>query len=506
MAKSLPQVHNKQVTQPDQPSRRVFLRSTANLTLGLCLPSLSWLSGYTQLDEYRVTSWDELAARLQGKLLRPGSAEFTQRASPWLLQYAGTIPQGIAQCRNEADVATCIQWAQANKIPLVARSGGHSLAGFSTTTGLLIDVSTMTDFTYDPATGFATVGGGIRNLGILQAFQPLDRAIPHGRCLSVGVAGLVLGGGIGFDMRSHGFTCDWLRETRIVLADGRTLTCNEKENSDLFWACRGGGGGNFGIHTSFTFQTFSVGKITVFDITWTERIAETMAAVVAMTQSAPSTLGIQVSIEARKQAGVTVLTLSILGQLAGPVSTFETLLAPVLAVQGPNESKIQYKPYWEGQDLLAEIGTPNYSQERSRFIKEQLTPDAIQFIISKMMAWPGTSKAAAWTYFLLGGQIDMYKPTDMAFVHRGYSMLSSLDLEWSVSDGEVLIALNHQWLTNFHDQMEKYSSSSCYQNFIDPSQTNYLQAYYGENLARLQTVKRIYDPSNLFNYPQSIPF
>jgi hypothetical protein len=483
-------------------SRRDFLRSGATLALSLGVP---WLAGCTQLVDHRLGIWDELASRLQGSVLRPGSSEFFQRASPWLLQYAKTVPQGIAQCRSESDVVTCIQWAKANNVPLVARSGGHSLAGFSTTTGLMIDVSAMTDFAYDPATGRATVGCGIRNQGVKNAFKPLNRAFTHGRCLSVGVAGLVLGGGIGFDMRSHGYTCDWLRETRIVLADGRVLTCNENQNSDLFWACRGAGGGNFGIHTSFTFETFPVGQVTVCEIEWTERIPETLTALLTMSQSAPTSLGVQVSIEAKKKDGATMLTLSMLGQLMGPVAELEALLAPVLAVQRPHKSDMQYVPYWEGQEFLAEIGAPNYSQERSRFIKQQLTPEAIQFIINSMTSWPGTSKAAAWTFFLLGGKIDAHKPTDMAFVHRGYPMLSSIDLEWSLSDGEALIAQNHKWLTTFHDQLEKYSSSACYQNFIDPSQENYLQAYYGQNLAQLQTVKRKYDPGNLFNYPQSIP-
>ncbi|OJW78346.1 MAG: hypothetical protein BGO59_30535 [Spirosoma sp. 48-14] len=490
-----------------KPSRRDFLRAGARVSLGLGvgLSSLDWLTSCTKLADHRIAPWDELASKLQGALVRPGAASFSELSTPWALQYASTIPQAIAQCRTEADVQTCIQWAKANSMPIVARSGGHSYGGYSLTTGLMINVSALNTFTYEPTTGLATVGSGARNRTIFTQCKPLDRAIPHGRCYEVGVAGLVLGGGIGFDMRLHGLTCDALRETRIVLADGRMLTCNEKENADLFWACRGAGGGNFGIHTSFTFDTFPVGTITTFNLVWTDRLADTFAAIQTMTLSAPDTLGIKVSITAQKQAGASVLSLSILGHFVGSEADLRSLIAPILTVQKPAEQTIQIAPYWDGQQLITEEGRPEYSHERSRFVKGQLSDEAVRQIILNLKNWPGTSKAATWKYFLLGGQIDARSPTDMAFVHRGYSMLSSIELEWTPADDAALLAKNEQWLTGFHNQMEAYTSSYCYQNFIDPSQEGYLQAYYGTNLPRLQAIKRKYDPENLFNYPQSIP-
>jgi FAD/FMN-containing dehydrogenase len=112
---------------------------------------------------------------------------------------------------------------------------------------------------------------------------------------------------------------------------------------------------------------------------------------------------------------------------------------------------------------------------------------------------------ATWKYFLLGGVIDDLAPDEMAFVHRGYAMLTSIELEWLPTDSAEVVAENKRWLHAFHDEMEQYTSAYCYQNFIDPSQENYLHAYYGANLPRLQDVKRTYDPGNVFHYPQSIP-
>lgn len=495
--------HNELIeqTQPVSLSRRQFLRSGTGAALGL--GSLGWLTGCTSLPDPQSLPWSELASSMEGPLLMPGAPDFAMTARPWALQYASTVPQGIAQCLNESDVKACLKWAQHNQVPLVARSGGHSYAGYSTTTGLMIDVSKMCGVDIDSATGIATMGGGARNKHVYDACRPHNRAVTHGRCLDVGVAGLVLGGGIGFNMRAHGLTCDGLTATRIVLADGRALNCSATENADLFWAIRGAGGGNFGIHTSFTFQTFPVDIYTVFDMSWTERLIEVFEALQAMASAAPNALGMKLSVKAEdKKQG---LTLSILGQLAGLPAELMTLLAPVLSKYPPDKSCVEKRGYWDAQSFLSEDGKPEYSHERSRFAPHALSNQAIQTIMANLREWPGTTVAGTWKFFLMGGKIDEHSATDMAFVHRNNFMISSVELEWSPRDTPAVLAKNQEWLSTFHARMERYTSSYCYQNFIDPSQSDYLHAYYGENLSRLKAAKRCYDPTNLFHYPQSIP-
>lgn len=498
-------MHNELIdqVQPFSPSRRQFLRTGTAAAFGLGLPSLGWLTACASLPDTRELPWSDLARSMQGPLLMPGSPEFAVRAQPWALQYASTLPQGIAQCAGETDVQACLRWAQTNKVPLVARSGGHSYAGYSTTTGLMVDVSSMNDVDVDGTTGIATLGGGARNKHVYAACRPYSRAVTHGRCKDVGVAGLVLGGGIGFNMRAHGLTCDGLTATRIVLADGSALNCSATEHADLFWAIRGAGGGNFGIHTSFTFQTFPVGMYTVFSMEWTERLAEVFAALQSMALAAPEALGMKLSVKA--EAGAPGLKLSILGQLAGPQAALLALLAPVFVVLRPDQSIVEERGYWDAQEFLSEDGKPEYSHERSRFAHGALSGEAIEVILANLRAWPGTTVAATWKFFLMGGKIDDIAPADTAFVHRGASMISSTELEWTPNDSPEVLANNQQWLSRFHDRMEQYTSAYCYQNFIDPSQRNYLHAYYGENLPRLREVKRAYDPANLFHYPQSVP-
>lgn len=482
-------------------SRRAFLRAGAGAALGLAVPA--WLSGCAVRPDRASPPWAELAASLQGSLLLPNAPDFDKVAAPWALQYASRLPQAIAMCASEADVRTSVLWSQAHAVPLVARSGGHSYAGYSTTPGLMINVSQMHAVDIDPATGIARLGGGARNRNVYAACRPFGRAVTHGRCKEVGVAGLVLGGGIGFNMRAHGLTCDGLKETRIVLADGRALTCNAQENSDLFWACRGAGGGNFGINTGFVFETFEVGDYAVFEIAWSDRLPQVFDALQTMALSAPDALGMKLSVVAR--ADMPGLTLSILGQLAGTEAELRALLAPVYALQAPSASRIATMAYWDAQEFLSEEGYPEYSHERSRFVPSSLSPAAIQTVFDELRAWPGTHVAATWKFFLMGGAIDRLSPAQTAFVHRGNAMISSIELEWNQQDSPERVEINQRWLSKFHDRMEPYTSAYCYQNFIDPAQQDYLHAYYGGNLQRLREVKRRYDPGNVFRYPQSIP-
>lgn len=493
-----------QTTETHSVSRRNFIRSGALLAAGLAI-GLPWFGGCTKSRHELEAIWNELAGKLQGTLLRPNYSGFREKAAPWALQYNNVLPLGIASCVSAQDVQTCILWARKYGIPLVARSGGHSYGGYSTTTGLMIDVSPMNQVTYNSAQRLLTAGGGARNKNVFAAGKQHQVAITHGRCFEVGVAGLTLGGGIGFDMRSNGYTCDKLVETEVVLANGEIITCNEKNHPDLFWACRGGGGGNFGIHTSFTFKAFPVGQITVFNIEWEQNIEQLLLASQTIIANAPRELGMKLGVTATRTPNGNKLKLYILGSYEGSREELMKLLSPMISIPKPKYIALKETPYWDGQELISEEGEPEWMHERSRFVRGYLSLNAIDTIINNLKKWPGTSVAATWKFFLLGGAIDEKKPTDMAMVHRGYTMLSSIDLEWSPADSNSVVAENEHWLSSFHQQMAPHTSGHCYQNFIDPSQQDYLQAYYGQNLEKLREVKRKYDPGNVFTYAQGIP-
>ncbi len=490
-------------------SRREFLKRTGYLLGGLGLVSSLGLSGCgSKFEEFAPPagppgiSWEQLINELSGPVLRPGDPGFEELARPWNLRYADSLPMGIARCQDTQDVQFALAWARDQGLPLVVRSGGHSYAGYSTTDGLMIDVSLMNSVSYDSATGIATLGGGARNATVYSALRPPSTAITHGRCSQVGVAGLVLGGGIGFNMRRHGLTCDALLATTLVSAEGRLVECNAQQNPDLYWACRGAGGGNFGIHTSFTFQTYPVDQVTVFSLTWTSQLEEILATSLSLLPTLEDRLGAKLSVLRKANQGIVV---TILGELVGSEEELLGMLAPLYAVRPPDQSDIQNLPYWDGQEFLGEEGLPEYSQERSRYVYGNLGADAVDLIFNRLRNWPGTSVAASWKFFLTGGQVDGPARTDTAYVHRGATMLSSIDLEWAGSDSASLVDQNIDWFNEFHEAMGAFASDESYQNFIDPYLNDPLQAYYAENLPRLIQVKSTWDPDNVFRYPQSIP-
>ncbi len=464
------------------------------------------------LAEGTGADWNALARLLPGRVLRPGGVDFDDIATPWNLRWSDRPrPEGIVRAASAEDVRTAILWARDNGVPLVARSGGHSYAGYSTTDGLIIDVSTMTEIRYDPASERAFVNAGARNTHVYAALGEVDRTVTHGRCLGVGVAGLVLGGGVGFNMRRIGLTCDQLVETDIVTADGEILKCNASENADLFWAARGAGGGNFGIHTSFTFQTHAAPRLTVFNLVWRTRQEAVLRALLDVLHAAPNELGVKVSVTAKPVASAHApeIAVNLLGQYAGTKAAFEELLTSVYQVARPDlrpgTEFIEEADYWPGQEKLSEPGHREFAYERSRYVMKPLSDTAIGVIFAHLRAWPETSVGAMWKGFLTGGAIRDVAPNATAFVHRRDWLLSGTEVNWTASDAPEQVKRSMTWMDGFHAAMRPYTSDECYQNFIDDGETDWRRAYYGENLERLVQIKRKHDPRNVFHYAQSVP-
>lgn len=492
--------------------RQFLLRGAQSLAAFVIAPTLlQGCGGSTEEFVFTGTgpstsSLDALANSLGGRLLKPGAAEFAQIARPWNLRYADRLPAAIARCQTVQDIATSLGWAQSNAVPFVIRSGGHSYSGFSTTSGLMIDVSEMRGGTGELVDGRVTVGPGARNITVYDKLEPLSRSLTHGRCANVGVAGLTMGGGIGFNMRLHGLTCDQLVETDLMLANGEVLTLSENQNADLFWAVRGAGAGNFGVHTSMTFQTFPVGNVVAFNIDFSERLGELLETLMGLLTSFPRELGLKFSIVATQASGVNSLRLNLLGQFVGTPSELTDLLAPLTAIATPSRSDIQNVPYWFAQrNLLGEEGAAEFSFERSRYADQPISAQGVQTILERMAAWPGLEGQATWKLFLAGGAISDVAPSATAYVHRRGLGISAIEVEWHNPLPAETVRINREWLDSFHSTMATYTSNQSYQNFIDERQDNFLRAYYGENLERLVEVKRRYDPGNVFTYPQGIP-
>jgi len=498
----------KHVQLTDLDRRRfLFLSSAAALSAGIPSSLAPTLVLGRDIDDggkpISEGAWRELASRLSDRLLRPGDPDFTNTALPQNLRYAEVLPAGIARCRDNNDVAQAILWCREHGVPLATRSGGHSYAGFSTTRGLMINVGPMNTAKFDPTTQTVRIGGGARNGDLYKALQPTGMTITHGRCPSVGAAGFLLGGGIGFNMRAHGVGCDQLISTDVVTADGKLQTVAAKD--DLFWACCGGGGGNFGINTSFTLQTFRTAPVTVFRMRWTADPEAVFAALMRALDAAPTTLGSRISLGAptpRQRDEKHDVTVSLLGQFYGRARDLADILAPVPPAQS---TEIFEKSYWDGQEFLSEPGPPEHYQERSTFVTGVLDSRALATAFDWLRRWPGTSAGADLRFFQTGGKINERAPDDTAYVHRDNRWLMLVGLNWEEHDPPELLRQNHEWQDAFYEAMLPYSTRGAYQNFVDPSLTDWQRAYYGKNLDKLRRVKAAVDPDWVFRFAQAIP-
>ncbi len=497
-------------------SRRSFLTAAAASALSAAIPGYGGsLHGRHAAHARPVIgerAWHELQRRISGPLLRPWDQAFAWLALPNNLRYSAAIPQGIARCRNARDVAQAILWAREHQVPLVARSGGHSYAGYSTTSGLMIETTLMGGTQFDRGTGVVTVAGGALNAAVYDALRAENVAITHGRCPSVGAAGFLLGGGIGFNMRENGIASDSMLESEIVTADGRRLVLSDKphEYPDLFWACRGGGGGNFGINTSFKLQTFAVDRATVFHIVWNSNTEAVASALMETLAKAPSALGSRMSLKAptpRERREGKDVTVDLLGQFrnAKP-SDLRALLEPCYQAAAPCTEDIQDMGYWEGQEFLREDQNPVYYQERSAFVNKPFGNEALATGFKLLRTWPGTSEYGDLRFFQTGGKVNSFAPNATAFVHRKSEWLMVVGLYWTQQDNrnEALMRANHEWQNASYEAMLPLVGGGAYQNFVDPSLPNWRRAYYADNFFKLARVKKAVDPDKVFAFPQAV--
>jgi FAD/FMN-containing dehydrogenase len=202
----------------------------------------------------------ELDRLLKGDVVQRGAPGYNAARVVYDTRYDAVKPQAIAYCESLADVQKTVRWARWHRVHIVPRSGGHSYGGYSTTSGVIVDVTRMHAISLT-AGSRAAVGAGARLIDVYAALAARGRTIPAGTCPTVGIGGLAQGGGIGMSARKFGLTCDNLLEATVVLADGRAVVANAHSHPDLYWALRGGGGGNFGIVTRFVFRTHPVGPL-----------------------------------------------------------------------------------------------------------------------------------------------------------------------------------------------------------------------------------------------------
>ncbi|MHB8458435.1 MAG: FAD-binding oxidoreductase, partial [Acidimicrobiales bacterium] len=354
-------------------------------------------------------------------------------------------------------------------------------------------------------------------------------AVPGGSCPSVGLAGLALGGGLGVVDRKFGLTCDNLEAADVVLASGEVVTCTSSSHSDLFWALRGGGGGNFGVVTEFRFSTHRIGSLALFTLVWAWADAPSVVAawqdwaphapddlwsncLLIASQQTPSGsspvarvtgvyVGSRSALEAELQKLLSAVGRSPFTRFVGTAGYLDAMLIEAgcegetipechLPSQNP-AGTLTRAPFAAKSDI---VGTPLPSSGINALLRavetRQTSPD---------LAGGGIALDAS------GGAINRVAPTATAYVHRDALFTMQYSANWNNGAPPSVVAANRTWLAQAWGSMRPYVTGGAYQNYIDPALRGWATAYYGENLPRLEQVKATYDPEDVFRFPQSIP-
>ncbi|ADP85102.1 FAD-binding oxidoreductase [Pseudofrankia inefficax] len=474
-------------------------------------------------------SWDAFAGRLAGQLVRPTDSDYDRARALFDPAFDTVRPQGIAYAANPADVAEAVRFARATGVGLAARCGGHSYAGYSTSDGLVVDVTRMNQVSV-ASNGVATVGGGTRLIKLYTDLAGAGRSMAGGSCPTVGIAGLTLGGGIGVLGRLYGLTCDQLTGADVVLASGERLSVDENHDADLFWALRGGGGGNVGIVTAFRFATRPARSLTLFSVRWPWSAAADV--ITAWQQWITGRLGVMPdtlwsTVVAGSVPGGSAPTLRVSGVFAGDRTGLNGPLADLRAALrsvAPVSTTIVDHDYLTAMRLEGgcsasgdtcgstagiSAGARRPGQKAaSAILLSPIAPAGVDVLSRQVEARQRDPLAKASGGIILdswGGAISKVSPSETAFVHR--DAIASVQYFASYPAGATAenVRAAHGWVRDTAAAVAPYVSDQAYQNYIDPDLANWAQAYYGANLPRLTAIKRHYDPDNLFRFAQSIP-
>ena len=458
-------------------------------------------------DSVRVSADDleALRARLDGAVLRHGDPGWEDAVLVWNALVASE-PTLVVQPASARDVAAVVTFARDNRVLLGVKGGGHNIAGTSMAAGgLTLDMSRMRDVRVDPVARLAHVGPGCRLGDVDRATQEHGLATVLGFISEVGVAGLTLGGGFGYLMRRFGWAVDNLEEVEIVTADGRTRRANRRENADLFWAVRGGGG-NFGVVTRFTFRLHEIGPtITGGLILWSaERVDEVLDTYSTLTARAPRELAAGLVIRLAPPAPFVPepwqgrMIVGVLVCHTGADAMAD--IAPLRALGHPIADLITERRYADQQSIL-DGGEP---KGLHYYWKTEYLPALSTGFLNAFRdgALKVTSQIGESVLFHIGGASNERAIDDGAVGNRDARFVTGFAGAWPPgTPAERHIA----WVRGAWDGIRPFSTGGNYVNFqLADDDADRTIASYGPNHDRLRRIKAKYDPSNLFRRNRNI--
>ena len=449
----------------------------------------------------------ELDGSFGGELVAPGNPAYEEQRRVW----NGSIerfPALIARCGGVDDVIAAVGFARRSGLPVAVRSGGHSFPGLSVCDGgLVIDLGPMKGIRVDPEARTARVQAGVLWGELDRETQEFGLATVGGIVTHTGVAGLTLGGGIGWLQRKHGLTIDQLLSVELVTAGGELVRASEAENPDLFWGLRGGGG-NFGIVTEFEFRLHPVGPIVLagpifwpiekapsllrFYREWSAELPDDMMSIVVHRKAPP--------LDFVPQELHGKLVVAVACCYAGPVEEGEAVVAPLKGFDSPVLDLCEPKPYVDHQAMFDASYPHDWWYYMRACDVAELTDDVVDVTVEHAMRIG--SPLTAFPIWQLGGAVARRSEDDAAFNGRAAGHTFNITAVTTSADG---FDAEREWVRDFWSALEPHHTS-VYVNFLmDEGQERVRKAYGARKYDRLKALKRKYDPDNFFRLNQNIP-
>lgn len=412
-------------------------------------------------------------------------------------------PLAIVYCNNKEDVSNAIKWTIKNKVGFRIRGGGHNYEGYSVGDLIIvIDISRLNKIHIDKERNIVKIQGGVKNSELYEAVSILGYPFPGGSCPTVGVSGYTLGGGWGYSCRYLGLGADSLKSIELIDFRGRLITANNYRNSELFWACKGAGGGNFGVVVSLTYNLpKKVREVTLINVYFPNCTKEKLCEIFKAVQGKLPVLDRKLTILARiynsKEEGIASYTTGL--YYGNKKEAIE---------------EIKFLTNIEGAQLEVDSGSfieiirkimsnyPPYEKFKStgRFVCRKYTDEEIQGFIELIMSRPKDSIYSALGMYALGGAVSDLNSDASAFYYRKANYIIGIQSVWLNNEYR---AENVRWVEERFKYIYKLTTGS-FINFPYSELKDYEKEYYGNNKCRLRSVKKYYDPCNIFRYPQSI--
>lgn len=509
-------------------SRRTFLAATIGTGLGglaagctggsAATPSRSPTGSATVSTPASTADldWSALARQLRGRLVRPGERGYRGARRLFNPRFDATRPLGIVYCRGAPDVQATVGFARDGQLPLALRSGGHSYGGWSTGSGVVLDVGDMRTVSMSDDNTTASVGAGARLIDVYAGLAAAGRAVAAGSCPTVGIAGLTLGGGVGVLSRAWGLTCDQLTGIDVVTADGRLRTADADNEPDLFWACRGGGGGQLGVVTDLRFRTHAARPVSIFYLRWPWSDAATvLSRWLEWSDRTPARLWSTCKL--LTVPGDTTPRVFVGGSWLGSPGALEGHLGTLVEAVGRAPAARTATTYAYLSAMLREAGcadrsaaqcsTPRTAYDSaSNVLLAPLSDVAVDVAVQSVehRQRMRSHHEDGVSFDALGGAVRDTPPAATAFPYRDASAIVQYNVNWTAADAASAVAAGQTWLHTFRRHMTDEVGDHAYVNYADPGLDDFGTAYYGDNRSRLARIRAHYDPDDLFRFAQSV--